>query len=121
MNNKDVKYYMSLPYKIVIQKDPYGGFFAEVEELEGCMTQGETYQEAYENILEAMEGWLEVAIERNINIPEPQITSHYSGKFTLRIPKSLHEKLAQNAKKENVSLNQYAIHLLSEINALRQH
>jgi antitoxin HicB len=121
MNKKDARYYVNLPYKIIIQKDQYGGFFAEVEELEGCMTQGETYQEAYENILEAMEGWLEVAIEKNIKIPEPESESQYSGKFTLRLPKSLHRRLAQNAKKENVSLNQYAIHLLSERNALSRH
>jgi len=120
MKTKDVKYYMNLPYRIVIQKDPYGGFFAEVEELQGCMTQGETYEETYNNIIDAMEGWFEVAIERGIEIPEPGSESQYSGKFTLRIPKSLHKKLAQHAKKENVSLNQYAIHLLSERNALHQ-
>ncbi|MCU0287216.1 MAG: type II toxin-antitoxin system HicB family antitoxin [Acidobacteria bacterium] len=113
MRTKDVKYYMNLPYRIVIQKDPYGGFFAEVEELQGCMTQGETYEEAYNNILEAMEGWLEVALEKDIPIPEPASESKYSGRFTLRIPRTLHKKLAQHAKKENVSLNQYAIHLLS--------
>jgi len=120
MKTKDVKYYMNLPYRIVIQKDPYGGFFAEVEELQGCMTQGETYEETYNNIIEAMAGWLEVAIERGIGIPEPGSESQYSGRFTLRIPKSLHKKLAQHAKKEKVSLNQYAIHLLSEHHALHQ-
>ncbi len=114
MKKKDVNYYMNLPYKIVIQKDPYGGFFAEVEELEGCMTQGETHEETYANILDAMEGWLETAIEQGISIPEPETESQYSGRFTLRIPKSLHKRLVQNAQKENVSLNQYAIHLLSE-------
>jgi len=114
MRTKDVKYYMNLPYRIVIQKDPYGGFFAEVEELQGCMTQGETYEEAYNNILEAMEGWLEVALEKDIPIPEPALESQYSGRFTLRIPRTLHKKLAQHAKKENVSLNQYAIHILSQ-------
>jgi len=116
MNKKDVKYYMNLPYKIIIQKDPYGGFFAGVEELEGCMTQGESYDEAYRNIMEAMEGWLEVALEKGIRIPEPTTENQYSGRFTLRIPKSLHRQLALNAKKENVSLNQYAIHLLSQQN-----
>lgn len=116
---KDLNYYKNLPYKLVIQKDPHGGFFAEVEELDGCMTQGETYDEAYNNLLEAMEGWLEVAIERNISIPEPEIETEYSGRFTVRIPKSLHKKLAQRARSENVSLNQYAIHLLSERFALQ--
>ena len=121
MKTKDVQYYMNLPYRIVIQKDPYGGFFAEVEELQGCMTQGETYEEAYNNILDAMAGWLEVALERDLIIPEPASESQYSGRFTLRIPKTLHKKLAQHAKKENVSLNQYAIHLLSERDSLNPH
>lgn len=117
---KDIKYYLNLPYRIIIQKDPDGGFFSEVEELEGCMSQGETYEEAYSNILEAMEGWLEVALEIGKEIPEPESESKYSGKFILRIPKSLHKKLAIKAKNENVSLNQYAVYLLSEKNALRQ-
>ena len=93
MKEKDVKYYMNLPYRIVIQKDPYGGFFAEVEELEGCMTQGETYEEAYNNILEAMEGWLEVSLERGINIPEPEIEDRYSGKYAIHL---LSERNASN-------------------------
>jgi len=38
MKKKDVNYYMNLPYKIIIRKDPHGGFFAKVEELEGFMT-----------------------------------------------------------------------------------
>ncbi|MGE5339947.1 MAG: toxin-antitoxin system HicB family antitoxin [Candidatus Omnitrophota bacterium] len=101
----------------MIQKDPQGGFFAEVEELEGCMTQGGTYDEAYQNILEAMEGWLEVAIERVIEINEPEKESQHSSQFTIKVPKSLHRKLAERAKEENVSLNQYAIQLLSELNA----
>lgn len=38
----------------------------------------------------------------------------YSGKISLRIPRSLHMKLAEEAKIENVSLNQYALHKLSK-------
>ncbi|MCK4761427.1 MAG: type II toxin-antitoxin system HicB family antitoxin [Candidatus Aminicenantes bacterium] len=120
MKKKDIDYYMNLPYKIVIQKDPHGGFFAKVEELEGCMTQGEIYDETSRNIVEAMELWLESSLEMGIDIPEPDVVSRYSGKFILRLPKSLHRKLAEKAKKENVSLNQYAVHLLSERNVLRQ-
>ena len=120
MATKDLNYYMSLPYRIVVQKDPHGGFYAEVEELAGCMTQGETHEEAYKNILEAMEGWLEVAIERGIEIPEPELESQFNGEFTLKVPKSLHRQLAEKAKRENVSLSQYAIHLLSGMNAVHQ-
>ncbi len=113
---KNLEYYMNLPYKIIIQKDPYEGFYSEVEILDGCISQGDTYDEAYNNILEAMEGWVEVAIESGINIPEPVANLEYSGKFMLRLPKTLHKKLAIRAKLENISLNQYAVYLLSEGN-----
>ena len=57
MKKKNIDYYLNLPYNIIIRKDPYGGYFAKVEELEGCMTQGETYEETFKNIREAMELW----------------------------------------------------------------
>lgn len=37
----------------------------------------------------------------------------YSGKISLRIPRSLHKELADAAKVEGVSLNQYALYRLS--------
>jgi predicted HicB family RNase H-like nuclease len=37
----------------------------------------------------------------------------YSGKFVVRIPKKLHARLAIEADKEGVSLNQYALYKLS--------
>lgn len=119
MEKKDITYYMNLPYNVIIRKDPYGGYFAKVEELEGCMTQGETYEETFKNIREAMELWLEDALEDGAKIPEPDIDGEeYSGKFVVRLPKTLHRKLARNAHKENVSLNQYVVFLLSERNIL---
>ena len=119
MEKKDITYYMNLPYNVIIRKDPYGGYFAKVEELEGCMTQGETYEETFKNIREAMELWLEDALEDGAKIPEPDIDEEeYSGKFVVRLPRTLHRKLARNAHKENVSLNQYVVFLLSEQNIL---
>jgi antitoxin HicB len=118
---KDITYYLELPYNIIIRKDPYGDYFAKVEELEGCMTQGETYEDAFKNIREAMELWLEDALEDNAEIPEPvPDEEEFSGKFVMRLPKTLHRKFARNASKENVSLNQYAVFLLSERN-IRNH
>ena len=48
-------------YVAVIHEDPEGGFWAEVPALPGCYSQGETREEALENIREAAELWLEVA------------------------------------------------------------
>jgi len=119
MSEKDIHYYLNLPYSIVIKKDSNDWFFAYVEELNGCVSQGKSYEEACENIKDAMEMWLEVAIDDNMKIPEPEEID-YSGKFVVRLPKTLHKKLVKNAKKENVSLNQYVIYLLGEQNSVKE-
>jgi predicted RNase H-like HicB family nuclease len=111
-----VKDYLDLPYHIVIQHltDESGAYyFATVREFDGCMSHGDTYAEAFENIHEAMEGWIETKLENGFPVPEPVDESQYSGKFVLRIPKSLHARLAMEAEKEGVSLNQYALYRLS--------
>ena len=46
-------------YKVVIQPQREGGFTAYVPTLPGCVSEGETYQEAVDNITEAMELYLE--------------------------------------------------------------
>jgi antitoxin HicB len=115
MEKKNISYYLSLPYSIHVQTEVEGGFFARVEELKGCMTQGESMEEVARNIRDAMEAWLTTALDRGIAIPEPE---SYSGKFVLRVPKSLHRKLAENARRENMSLNQFMLYLLTEQNAI---
>ena len=113
---KSVKDYMELPYNYIVQpiKDESGEYFyARVLELDGCQSTGDTFEEAYENLKEAMEGWIEAKLEGGFNIPLPVGYDDFSGKFIVRIPKSLHYKLAVEAKQEGVSLNQYALYKLS--------
>lgn len=116
---KTIEEYMSLPYTIEITPDE-GSFFVKVKELEGCMSVGDTKAEALEMIDDAMLGWLTVALEDRLEIPLPESMQkeRYSGKFPLRLPLSLHKKLAENAIKERTSLNQYLVMLLSEANTI---
>jgi antitoxin HicB len=104
---KTVEYYMGLPYTIELQRDPEEGWFVRVKELSGCMSQGETSEEALAMIQDAMQGWLEVSLEMGDAIPEPRPEEDYSGKFVVRVPKSLHRQLVDAADREGVSLNQY--------------
>ena len=60
-----------------------------------------------------MEGYLEVKLENNLPVPIPEEAENYSGKFVVRIPKTLHKRLAVEADKEGVSLNQLALYKLS--------
>lgn len=111
-----IKDYMKLPYNYIVQpiEDESGiYFYAHVLELDGCQTTGETYEEAYNNLKDAMEGWIEAKLEAGLDIPLPVRYDNYSGKFIIRIPKSLHYKLAIEAQQEGVSLNQYALYKLS--------
>ena len=106
-------YYLKLTYPITFYPDPDGGYVAEIKDLNGCITQGETIEEAVTNINEARELWIETAYEYGDAIPLPSSESEYSGKLMLRMPKGLHHRLATLAKSEGVSLNQYLLFLLS--------
>ncbi len=116
---KTIDYYMNLPYKMEIVPDvEEGGYVALFSDLPGCITVGDTIEEAIENIIDAKKAWLEAALEAGTTIPEPDDLKEYSGQFKLRIPKSLHRQLAERSRKEGVSMNQYCVYLLSRNNAL---
>lgn len=113
---KSVKEYLKLPYNYIIQpiNDESGSYYyAKVLELDGCQSTGETLEEAYSNLKEAMEGWIEAKLEGGFRVPLPVGYEDFSGKFVVRIPKSLHYKLTIEAEQEGVSLNQYALYKLS--------
>lgn len=113
MSRHPLDFYLGLKYPVVIHPANEGGYVAEIQELEGCMTQGETAQEIMEAIDEARILWLETAYEAGQEIPLPKGEVKYSGKTMVRMPRSLHRKLAQGAEREGVSLNQFIVVLLS--------
>ncbi|BAY76619.1 hypothetical protein NIES25_30720 [Nostoc linckia NIES-25] len=52
--------------RAIIHPAEEGGYWAEVPELLGCVTEGETMEEVMANLKDAIEGWLEVANNRKI-------------------------------------------------------
>ncbi len=108
MSALSVDEYLKLPYTLEITRDlESGGWVARVVELPGCITQAETFEQLDEMVQDAMRGWLEVALQDGLSIPEPRAKQAYSGKFVVRVPKSLHHRLVEKAEAEGVSLNQY--------------
>jgi antitoxin HicB len=110
MNSRTLEEYISLPYHIEVIRDndeENPGWVARVVELPGCITQGDTFEELGEMIEDAMRGWIGVALEDGIPVPEPKPVEDYSGKFVVRMPRSLHRQLAEAAEREGVSLNQF--------------
>lgn len=97
-----------------LDEDEGGGYLIEFPDLPGCMSDGETIEEAIASGKEAMLSWLEVAKDKGRVIPDPRSTSQFSGQWRMRVPKSLHADLARRAKLEGVSLNTLAATILAE-------
>lgn len=116
---KTLNEYLSMPYRMVLVPDPdEGGYAVSFPDLPGCLTVGETAEEAITNAFDAKKSWFEAAIADGYPIHDPGSDSGYSGQFKLRIPKSLHRSLAEHAKEEGTSMNQYCIYLLSRNDAI---
>jgi antitoxin HicB len=110
---KPIEYYLDLYYPITIYNAEEGGYVAEIEDLPGCLTEGETLEEVTQRIESARNAWIQTAYEDGTEIPLPRTDEEYSGKFMVRIPKYLHRRLSEKAKLESVSLNQYVESILS--------
>lgn len=110
----DLESYMALPFRIELIPDAEdGGYVVRIPDLPGCMSQGDTVEEAMEMIRDAQRGWLTVALEHGDPIPEPRGAGGYSGQFNVRLPKSVHRALAEAAGAEGVSLNLYVATVLA--------
>ena len=115
---KDLAYYLSLPYRLEIVPDKKdGGYAARFPELPGCLTCADTMEELLKMAEDAKKTWIEASLEDGTPIPEPE-DKKYSGQFKLRLPKSLHHLLADHAKQEGLSMNQYCLYLLARNDAL---
>lgn len=99
---------MNLNYSIKLQKiaesDGETYYRLTIPKLPGVIAYGDTIDEGMKELEEAKKAWFTSCLQRNIKIPEPT-KHHYSGKILLRMPKSLHAALAQEAEEENISLN----------------
>lgn len=94
-----------------------GVIAAQIPELPGCVAEGVTQQEALENLQEALVSWLSAALDSGTEIPSPRgevEPDEYSGRFSIRLPRSLHRRLAVRADTEGCSLNQLVSTLLAE-------
>ena len=97
---------------VIVWSDEDACFVASVPSLPGCMSHGNTTDEAARNILDAATGWLETAVEHDDHVPPPP--RGMSGKLLVRVPKSLHEDIAKRADIDGVSINQWVVAALAK-------
>jgi len=104
-------------YTITIRKGCFDGeicFEAHVAELPDVAEYADSYEEAYTLAIDTIEVTAELFVEQGRTMPEPIIpVENYSGRITLRLPKSLHKLLAKASENEGISLNQYLVSALS--------
>ncbi|MHB8648291.1 MAG: toxin-antitoxin system HicB family antitoxin [Thermomicrobiales bacterium] len=111
--NKSLEEYLALEYPFQVIADPDGGYVVDFPDLPGCMTQADSYEEIAVMAQDARTLWIETAYDHGRDIPLPSYPEEHSGKFNLRLPRSLHRKLAESADQEGVSLNQYVTQVLA--------
>jgi antitoxin HicB len=119
MMTKDLNYYLGLNYPFKVTPDSEVGWFAKIPDLPGCWGIGPTVEAAIRDTEVNKKIWIEMSLEDGSEIPEPRSDEEYSGQFLLRLPKSLHHALAEEAKWEGVSMNQYVVTLLTEKRHIR--
>jgi predicted RNase H-like HicB family nuclease len=110
---------LNYPFRAHVADD--GEYVVTLPDLPGCYTGAPTLEELPAMILEAKQLWMETQYEfdREIRTPTTSdaIDDDYSGKFNLRLPKSLHRALAEAAERDGVSLNQHVLALLARRDA----
>jgi antitoxin HicB len=112
--NASLDFYLAQPYPYTVLPDAEdGGFVIVFPDLPGCLSQAESADEIAPMADEARRLWIETEYERGHDIPLPTGVGGYSGKFVVRLPKSLHRSLAESAEREGVSLNAWVTTLLA--------
>lgn len=68
-----------LRYPVVISPlspEEGGGFLATVQDLPGCMSDGDSPQQAIVSVQDAIDSWIEAALEAGRPVPEPSQQLH---------------------------------------------
>ena len=99
----------------VAWSDEDESYIALCPEFPGLSGIGDTVEEAIAELQIALDGAIETYQAEGWSLPEPRQQHDYSGKLLVRMPKSLHRRLAQQAEEEAISLNTLVVARLSEV------
>lgn len=104
-------------YSITVRQVNLDGepvFEARIRELPDVVEYADRADEAYDLALDSIETTAIVLAEQGRPMPPPfEPVDDYSGRVTLRLPRSLHRSLADGAEAEGVSLNQHLVSMLA--------
>ncbi len=109
-NEKDLNYYLSLPWSFTVEKDRDDQnrliYIVRVASWPGVVTDGLTLQEAFDNIQEVLVSIIKDYLEEGYSIPEPPHEKLYKGNIAYRTTPERHYLIAREAHSRNISLSQ---------------
>ena len=88
-----------------------GGFAIEYPDLPGCISDGETPEDALKQGSDAVKAYLMNCLKHGVVVPCPAAAS---GQWRQRVPRSLHSRLVSRARQEGVSLNALVTAMIAE-------
>ena len=114
---KTLNDYLAMSYRLeIVRDDAEGGFVASYPDLPGCITCGETEEEAVKNALDAKKVWLELRWRMGL----PSCTGQ-SGGILRAVQAAPAPQPAPRAGRafaaEGISMNQYCVYLLAKNDA----
>lgn len=84
---KTLNDYLAMSYRLeIVRDDAEGGFVASYPDLPGCITCGETEEEAVKNALDAKKAWLEAALEDGLPSCNRTVWRHTPGSSSCAAP-----------------------------------
>ena len=84
-----------------------GGWLAAFPDLPGCMSDGETPEEALRNAAEAEAAWLAAHQKWG------KVKAEKPARLVARLPRGIHRDLQERANKEGVSINTMMVTLIA--------
>ncbi len=100
-----------------LSKEEGGGYLVEYQDIPGCMSDGETVEEAIRNGREALRDCIDVFRESGRKIPKSSIAA---AQWRQRLPRTLYLKLTKRAESEGVSINSLVTAIIAEAIGAKQ-
>jgi len=94
-----------------LSKEEGGGYLVEYPDIPGCMSDGETVEEAIKNGREALRDCVDVFRESGRTLTKPNIEA---AQWRQRLPRTLYSKLTKQAENEGVSINSLVTAIIAE-------
>lgn len=113
MGNDQIPDPMAYPLELRrLSEDEGGGWLITFPDLPGCMSDGETIEEAIESGKDAFQSWMAVSLEYGHRIPKPADPEAFL--VHLHLPQDLYEALNVRARAEGRNRDALALELIAQ-------